>query len=104
MPEPNLDAQLPWPDQNWEVYTVPSTSSTLSSPPIIVGSFASILQAAFMLSRVFGHLSDTVTDVQARLDEIQQFERTLQALMSYARPAPGADARSLCYQKAVGHA
>ncbi|KAH8897591.1 hypothetical protein GQ53DRAFT_448985 [Thozetella sp. PMI_491] len=104
VPEPNLDAQLPWPDQDWEDYTVPSTSSTLSSPPIVVGSFASILQASFVLSRVFGYLSAALTEVQARLDEVEQFERTLQALMSYARPAPGADARSVCYQKAVGYA
>ncbi len=104
MPEPNLDAQLPWPDQDWEDYTAPSTSSTLSSPPMVVGNFASILQASFVLSRVFGHLADALTEVQARLDEVEQFERTLQALMSYARPAPGADARSICYQKAVGQA
>ncbi|KAL7909366.1 hypothetical protein GGI35DRAFT_379758 [Trichoderma velutinum] len=101
-PEPGLDAQLPWPDQNWEDHAVPDNiSSTLSSPPAVVGRFASILQASFVLSRVFAHLSDSLVGSQARLDEVEQFERTLHALLRYASPAPGADARSVCYQKAV---
>lgn len=101
-PEPDLDAQLPWPDQNWEDHAVPNnSSSTLSSPPTVVGRFASILQASFVLSRVFGHLSDSFVGPQTRLDDVEQFERTLYALLRYASAAPGADARSVCYQKAV---
>jgi hypothetical protein len=103
-PEPGLDAQLPWPDQNWEDYTAPSFPSTLLSPPAVVGRFASILQSSFVLSRVFSHMSDSLNEIQSRLDEVRQLEKTLRALLLYATPTPGADARSVCYQKAVGYA
>jgi hypothetical protein len=104
-PEPQMSAQLPWPDQDWQNHTDPGIVSTLSSPPSSVGPFASIVQASFLLSRVFQHISGPAMDSDFRQQESEQLERTLNALIRYSHPENGASISFisfLCYQKAIG--
>jgi hypothetical protein len=100
-PEPQMNAQLPWSDEDWQNGTDPVIASTLSSPPSSVGRFASIAQASFLLSRVFQHISAPAMNSEFGQQELQQLERTLNALIRYSHPENGASIRLLCYQKSV---
>ncbi|KAL7892178.1 hypothetical protein HDV64DRAFT_188621 [Trichoderma sp. TUCIM 5745] len=100
-PEPQMNAQLPWSDEDWQNGTDPGVASTLSSPPFSVGRFASIAQASFLLSRVFQHISAPAMNSEFGQQESEQLERTLNALIRYSHPENGASVRLSCYKKAV---
>jgi hypothetical protein len=104
VPEPDLGAQLPWPDAEWDDCDIPTTPSTLSSPSSKVGRFSAIVQASYLLSNVYAHLSRSFTYKSSRHREVEQLHNTLSALMRYTLPESASELRVMCYFRAIGTA
>jgi hypothetical protein len=68
-----------------------------------MGRFARLAQAAHLLSHVFRHVSDRSMDIQLRLDEATQLERTLHALILYTESESQRRQLSFCCQMAMSH-
>ncbi|KAL2214708.1 hypothetical protein CC79DRAFT_157712 [Sarocladium strictum] len=104
VPEPDLGAQLPWSEAGWDECKIPTSPSTLSSPSSRVGRYSAIIQASFLLSNVYAHLSHSFTDKSSQQREVKQLQNTLDALMRYTIPEGSAELKVLCYFRAIGTA
>ena len=102
VPEPELTAELPCKDSDWEAGNASTQPPfTLSSPPESLGRYASVVQACYLLSRVLSRLSDTISEDELQMMEVEQLERTLNALIAYSESKLGTIHSIICYQTAI---
>lgn len=100
-PEPTLKEQLPCQDKEWDYGRHNNVFFTLSAPPESHGRYASVVQASYLLSRVFRHVQDMSVDIHLREEEMVQLEKTLCALISYSESNTGTTRSIICYQSAI---
>ncbi|OAA66938.1 Transcription factor [Niveomyces insectorum RCEF 264] len=100
-PEPTLAEQLPSQEKEWESGRPGDAVFTLSAPPESLGRYASVVQATYLLSRVFGHVQDLSVDVRLREEEMVQLDKTLHALILYSESNAGTTHSIICCQTAI---
>ncbi|GKZ52024.1 hypothetical protein AbraIFM66951_009722, partial [Aspergillus brasiliensis] len=101
VPEPDISAQIPCLESEWEQKECTSASATLASPPESHGRYASVVQASYLLGRVFQHVSDKSTPSHIQREGLTQLDRTLHALIAYSESNTGSTYSIICYQTAI---
>ncbi|CRG84847.1 Photosystem I P700 chlorophyll a apoprotein A1 [Talaromyces islandicus] len=102
-PEPRPTAPLPQQESLWDNEKHNSIAPPLlSSPPELLGRFAGVAQASYLLSRVYRHLSDTLLP-ESYYEETQQLNRTIHALIQYLEINKGTTTSAACYQTALSY-
>ncbi|KAJ6103019.1 transcriptional regulator family: Fungal Specific TF [Penicillium sp. IBT 16267x] len=101
VPEPEISAQIPCLESEWDQNECTSASATLASPPESHGRYASVVQASYLLGRVFQHVSDRFAPSDIQQEGSTQLDRTLYALITYSESNTGTTYSILCYQTAI---
>ncbi|CAG8902758.1 unnamed protein product [Penicillium egyptiacum] len=101
VPEPEIFARIPCLESEWEQKECKSASATLASPPESHGRYASVVQASYLLNRVFQHVSDKSAPFDIQQEGLTQLDRTLHALITYSESNTGTTYSIICYQNAI---
>ena len=101
IPEPELTAQLPCTDEVWDKDGGRPVPSSLSSPPELLGRYAGLAQACYLLGCVLRFVSSKSTRADDSAAEIEQLDKTLHALVRYSESNAGINIHTVCYQTAI---
>ncbi|KAH8901211.1 hypothetical protein GQ53DRAFT_4360 [Thozetella sp. PMI_491] len=99
--DPELTAPLPCTEEEWSGQVPIRAQSTLLSPPESLGRYAGVVQASYLLSRVFRHVTDISVPIDFRRQEVEQLDNTLHALIRYSESNQGTLYSIICYQTAL---